>query len=307
MLDLNKIYQGDCLEILKTLPKESVDCIVTSPPYWALRDYGVPGQLGLETTIAEYIENMAMVFDEVKRVLKVLGTCWVNMGDTYHHSKKWSKAKGKKRSGGITFQDIGHRKQDQGIPEKSLCMIPQRLAIEMIDRGWILRNNIIWQKPNIRPQSAKDRFTVDFDNVFFFTKAQKYYFERQFEPTTGNTNSGRVDGQEGPKYRKDSFNNNRSSFRKKCKDPVIKRIKRCIWKIPTDQSSHSHCATYPERLIKVPIKAGCPGHGIVLDPFMGSGTTAVVAKKLGRSFVGIELNPEYIEISKQRLLQEVLF
>lgn len=306
MFEINKIYQGSALEVLKTFPDECIDMVMTSPPYWALRDYGVPGQLGLEKSFKEYIQKLCDIFDEVKRVLKISGTCWVNMGDTYHNSKIWSNAKGKRRSThNVTFREIGFRRPSQDLQERCLCQIPARFSIEMTARAWILRNEIIWRKPNCIPQSATNRFTVDFDKIYFFSKNTKYYFEQQFEPTTGNTHSGRKDGREGPKYRENSFNNRRESF-KRTSAVVNKRNKRCVWDIPTGQNNCKHCATYPERLIETPIKAGCPSRGIVLDPFLGSGTTAVVAQKLGRGYVGIELNPEYIEIAENRLKQEIL-
>lgn len=163
---LNKIHQGEALAVLKTLPSESVDCVVTSPPYWALRDYGVTEQLGLESTPEAYIDRLCTIFDEVKRVLTKDGTCWVNLGDTY---------------GGFKQGNTETNVKNGGV-EKSLCQIPSRFAIEMTNRGWILRNEIIWYKRNAMPQSATDRFTIDFEKMFFFTKSQKYFFKQQLEP-----------------------------------------------------------------------------------------------------------------------------
>jgi len=171
-----ELIQGDCLEKMKELPDESVDMVMTSPPYWALRDYGVDGQLGLEPTFQEYINKLCDIFDEVKRVLKKEGTCWVNMGDTY--SGGVNNNDKKKVDGAKTIKPI----KAMGVQDKCLLQIPSRFAIEMCNRGWILRNEIIWHKPNCMPSSVRDRFTVDFEKIFFFTKSKKYYFETQYEP-----------------------------------------------------------------------------------------------------------------------------
>jgi len=207
---MNRIIQGNSLEVLKTLPDESVDCVVTSPPYWALRDYGVEGQLGLEPTFQDYITKLCDIFDEVRRVLKKDGTCWVNLGDTYFGSGKGAGGDGSQKESwtwtekekricqncgkefiGRKFQnfcgsacsgvDNTKRKLKGKLEDKTLCQIPSRFAIEMTNRGWILRNKIIWHKPNAMPSSAKDRFTVDFEEVFFFVKNKRYYFETQYE------------------------------------------------------------------------------------------------------------------------------
>jgi DNA modification methylase len=185
LFDLRReILHGDVLEQLKTLPAESVDMCMTSPPYWALRDYGIEGQLGLEPTFTEYINKLVSVFDEVKRVLKKEGTCWVNLGDTFSSSTKQtgrndaeSELRQGRRESGIKTQI----KNGSDTPDKCLLMIPERFAIEMINRGWILRSKIVWHKPNAMPSSAKDRFTVDWEYLFMFAKQQKYYFETQYQ------------------------------------------------------------------------------------------------------------------------------
>lgn len=345
----NTILQGDSLEVLKTLPDESIDMVITSPPYWALRDYGTndivwdadkncnhswvknikkpsggkgsknanvgankndsanmrdhdvisnfcsnctawKGSFGLEPTFDLYIKHLCDIFDEVKRVLKKEGTCWVNIGDTYAGS-------GRGPEGGIS-------KETQA---KSLIQIPSRFAIEMTNRGWILRNEIIWHKPNAMPSSVKDRFTVDFEKIFFFTKNKKYFFEQQKEPhaesslkargsklnqtTNKGASKSAVNVQLGDEARGKRF------------IPEGGRNKRTVWKIPTKSFKEAHFAVYPPKLIETPIKAGCPEGGIVLDIFMGSGTTGVVARQLGRNYLGIELNEEYIKIAEQRLSQ----
>ena len=164
---------------LKDIPDESVDCVITSPPYWALRDYGIDGQLGLEPTFTEYLDKLLAIFDEVKRVLKKTGTLWVNLGDTYSGMKVGNTNNDQKE--GVNTESF--KKPKSQIADKSLLAIPDRFKIGMIDRGgWICRNDIIWWKRNAMPSSAKDRFTVDYERVFFFTKSQKYYFETQYEP-----------------------------------------------------------------------------------------------------------------------------
>ena len=297
----NRIIQGDSLEQLKTLPDNLVDCCITSPPYWALRDYKVEGQLGLEPTFDEYLTKLVDVFDQIKRVLKKTGSCWVVMGDTYAGTCS-------KGTNG-TFRDPkyrnGRNSQDstvvnnrvEGIQDKSLCLIPDRFAIAMLDHGWILRNKIIWHKPNCMPSSAKDRFTVDFETVFFFVKSPKYYFETQYESFI------KRDLVIWPKFggNKGSDGMNRIYS---CERRLINskgRIKRAVWKISTKPYSEAHFAVFPEQLIETPIKAGCPPDGLVLDPFMGAGTTALVALKNVRKFLGIELNPDYIELANKRI------
>lgn len=302
----NTIIQGDSLEVLKTLESKSVDCCITSPPYWGLRDYGMGGQLGLEPNFRDYIKKLCDLFDEVKRVLKKGGTIWVNIGDTYcagdvegfidatDNERFWANSVGRKKGGG-----------SDEISRKSLMQIPSRFAIEMSYRGWILRNEIIWHKPNAQPTSVEDRFNVDFEKVFFFTKSPVYTFEQQLEKSIwadkdaraingpssgGKATSGNYAINKGGAFRDDGMRN-----------------KRCVWTINTKPNPAAHFATYPEELVVPMIKAGCPVGGIVLDPFFGSGTTGLVAKSLGRKYLGIELNPEYIKIAENRLKQEVLF
>lgn len=236
-----------------------------------LRDYGVEEQLGLEETVDEYIDNLCNVFNEVARVLKSEGTCWVNMGDSY----------GK---------------------DKGLIGIPFRFTLEMINRGWILRNSIIWHKPSCIPSSVKDRFTVDFEYLFFFARGKNYYFEQQLEPYRGkeNTFSNKWSG-------KDTTNTgaqNPLSTKARIIESMKKsggRNKRCVWSINTARFKEAHFAVFPEELIETPIKAGCPVDGTVLDPFFGAGTTGLVAVKQGKDYIGIELNEEYIEIAKARI------
>ena len=295
----NRIKLGDSLGVLKTLKNESIDCVVTSPPYWALRNYGVVGQLGLEPTFQEYIIKLCDIFDEVKRVLKKEGTCFVNLGDTYGGSGDkgdWEDPKDKNRN--------GQRKSvNKSATQKSLCQIPSRFAIEMCNRGWILRNKIIWHKPNVMPSSVKDRFTVDYEEIFFFTKNKNYYFEQQFEPLS-QVSIDRVRYGWKSKKANASVMNGKGIDVEKMGERFANekgRNKRTVWKIPTSSSRYSHVAMFPEALIEPMIKAGCPTGGVVLDIFMGAGTTAVVAKKNNRNYLGIELNPEYIKIAEERI------
>jgi site-specific DNA-methyltransferase (adenine-specific) len=266
------ILQGDALTMLRTLPDESVQMAITSPPYWNLRDYHVSGQLGLEQSYEEYISNLCAVFDEVKRVLRPDGTCWVNLADSYSGSGKGPPGMMPKKLHRFGCAIPPTPRSD--IPKKSLCLIPFRFAIEMLRRGWLLRNVIIWHKPNAVPESVTDRFTIDFEYLFFFAKSPRYYFQQQFEPST---------------------------------QPMtmltrpMSRNKRSVWAIPTQGFAGNHFATYPEALLETPILAGCPVGGVVLDPFLGSGTTALVAERLGRRWLGIELNPDYVHLAAQRL------
>lgn len=284
---MNKIICGDSLEVLQTLDSESIDCCVTSPPYWGLRDYGDEGQLGLETTFEEYINKLCNIFDEVKRVLKLEGTCWVNIGDSYAGSPSGNPVYKDWQTGGIKDASENYRadlpKNYESIKSKSLCLIPQRFAIEMTNRGWICRNEIIWHKPSCMPSSAKDRFTVDFEYLFFFVKNQNYYFEQQFEDFVSPQS-------EILRQYSNGFKNTQYATNKNYSGGVgygeNGRNKRCVWSINTKPSSDPHFAAYPEELIYTPIVAGCPVGGIVLDPFVGTGTTCRVAKDNNRNIIG---------------------
>lgn len=298
------IIHGDCLEKLQYMESGSVHCVVTSPPYWGLRDYGVEGQLGLESSFHDYIEKLCCIFDEVKRVLRDDGTCWVNIGDTYS-----AKTAQRDNTQGNPAYDrpcrtlIKRPKRDVvSLPDKSLVQIPSRFAIAMSDRGWILRNEIVWHKPNSMPSSATDRFTVDFEKVFFFVKSKKYFFETQYEPlkqSSINKLAQDIDNQKGSFRGADAGYKTNGAM--KAVGSEIGRNKRCVWKVPVAKFTGSHFATFPEKLIEPMIAAGCPEGGTVLDPFMGSGTAGAVAIKQGKRFIGIELNADYIDIAKKRI------
>ena len=405
-LPVNQVLCGDAIEILKSLPPASVDAVVTSPPYWGLRTYGTMpqvwggsmecehewranlkiwhsdrgdnshkevfdrsfqsigtesracskcdawrGELGLEPYFFQYISHLCDVFDEVKRVLKGTGTLWVNLGDTY---------------GGA------------GRLRKSLCQIPSRFAIEMCSRSWILRNELIWWKPNCMPSSAKDRFTIDFEKIFFFSKSEAYFFEPQYEPLQPSSLarlSQDIAQQAGTARAHGGMKSNGPI--KALGNPAVGRNKRCVWRVTPKPFSEAHFAVYPPELVETPLRAGCPeficrrcgtprrkiydgkstgafnvrvrdvkegrikhvdrvasptelsaydekvyggsgkrlvGYtdcgcgagfesGVVLDPFMGSGTTAIVALALNRHFIGIELNPDYVQMARRRISQ----
>lgn len=297
------IALGDALTLLRELPSKSVHCCVTSPPYWLLRDYGHEAQIGLEPTPEEYVERLCRVFDEVYRVLRDDGTCWPNLGDTYYGSGKGAGCTGPSKE---TFR-FSHKPTENGGKAKSLALIPERFALAMEARGWICRNKIIWHKPNAMPSSVKDRFTVDFEEVRFFVKQGRYHFDQQFEPVAPSTIargkrgvSGNHKNSEGaPGQTPHGFAKPRIYDAER--EVPEHRNMRCVWSIPVAQCREAHFAVFPEALIETPIKAGCPEGGIVLDPFCGAGTTAIVCERLNRSFRGIELNPEYVEIAKRRI------
>lgn len=289
---------------IPVIRKESQFCLYCSA--WR-------GQLGLEPTIDLYLKHLLQIMDECKRVLRDDGTMWVNLSDSYSGSGKGIGTDRNKCKEVYTDDDI--QKTDWsniGIPPKSLCLIPERFAIEMVNRGWILRNKLIWHKPNCMPSSVKDRFTVDFEDVFFFVKSRKYWFEQQFEEMTFNRwsmsnkagSSGKpVKHEQGaPGQSPHSFQREgHSGYFRKDGTPLFNpqgRNMRTVWMIPTAAYSEAHFATFPEALVEPMIRAGCPVGGIVLDPFCGSGTVIKVAEKLQRKGIGIDLG--YQELAEKR-------
>ena len=376
-LNLNTIYNGDVLDVLKNMPSESIDMCITSPPYWGLRDYGVDGQLGNEETYQEYLLKLSDIFKEVNRVLKKHGSCWVNIGDVYS------------------------KNNSSGVRKQSLIGIPDRFKLEMIDKGWLCRNEIIWHKPNAMPSSAKTRFNSDYEKMYFFTKDDLYYFETQYESTktqapksNNKSNGGKYLSDDQEKSVRQGMSKSRGTkiievrpklptqeefvnflrsrttssklysqikdtesikkttiehwFRRDIKgfsyptvddwnkvkyllddlssefnlidhqlthveyetDDINKnihkgRIKRAVWSINTKPFKGCHFAPYPTELIRTPILACCPPNGVVLDIFMGSGTTGLVARELNRNYVGIDLNEEYIEIANKRIKESL--
>jgi len=310
----NVIFNEDCLIGLKKLPDNSIDCCISSPPYWGLRDYGVDGQIGNENEFTDFINKLTEIYKEVYRVLKPEGTCYVNLGDTYGGSGSGT------TKNADTSEYVKNSKQVYVLPNgtaksskfrgttlnKSLLMIPERFAIEMISSGWILRNQIIWHKPNQMPSSATDRFTVDFEKIFFFVKQSTgYYFEQQLEPYTEPLDRWAGQMVRGNyKTKTDQFAIQEREGRDMRPNPDGKNM-RTVWSINTKPFPDAHFAIFPETLVERMIKSGCPENGIVLDPFMGVGTTAVTARKLNRNYIGYDLNPDYVKMANDRLYKEL--
>jgi DNA modification methylase len=322
-MNTNIIYQGDCLSTLKTLPDNSVDCCVTSPPYYGLRDYGISGQIGQEESPYEYIKNLTAVFSEVYRVLKPEATLWVNIGDSYAGSGRGKGDINKKgKSPKAAYANNGFTKPYKlhGIKNKDLIGTPWMLSFSLRDEGWYLRQDIIWSKPNCMPESVDDRFCKSHEYIFLFSKRPNYYFngEAALEPALG------FDGRKDTRYKgggKDMAGGAherwpRRGYAVKDGDTGISlqhhggniltrpmRLKRDVCAVSSEPSSEKHFAMFPQKLIAPCILCGCPENGIVLDPFMGSGTTAIVAKKLMRKYIGCEINPEYAKIAERRIAE----
>lgn len=298
----NVIYNEPCLETLRKIDDKSIDCVITSPPYWQLRDYGYEGQWGLEPTFNEYLEHLWSLMDEIYRVLKPNGTVWVNLGDTYSGS---GGSGGDYNAGGLREGQPKVKPSKVDVKNKCLLLIPHRFAIGCIDRGWIVRNDVIWAKRNGMPESVTDRFSKKHEYMFFMVKSDKYYFD--LDAIRDNhiwSKDKRNDGKrhvysDGVK----SMNNemiasNAVSFNPKGKNPGSVSD---FWDIPTKPSSSKHYAVYNDSLIAKPILAGCPEHGIIYDPFMGSGSTAAAAIRANRKFIGSEMSEEYFKIANDRI------
>ena len=305
-----EIKQGDALSVLKTMPDQSINTCVTSPPYWGLRDYGVDGQLGLEPTPAEYVANLVEVFREVKRVLRDDGTLWLNLGDSYAsvHTGGQKSPKSTVGSNMPGVQEIRQpkaRPQEYGLKDKDLVGIPWRVAFALQADGWYLRSDIIWHKPNAMPESVTDRPTKAHEYIFLLSKSPKYYYDADSikEPSSDLEKSKkRYEKPFGGKKAEELLKTNQVHTRPiGMREFDGKRNKRSVWTVPTQPFPEAHFAVYPPALITPCILAGCPIGGTVLDPFAGSGTTLLVATQHHRKSIGIELNPEYIEIAKRRL------
>ncbi len=342
------IHLGDALTVLKALPAQMARMCVTSPPYWGLRDYKMPGQIGLEDSPEAYLHSMCLIFDEVHRILAEDGTLWVNMGDSYAGNPGNGRGGGLAGNGNIPHHS-GMDTSRAGFKTKDLCGMPWMLAFALRSRGWYLRSDIIWHKPNPMPESVVDRPTKAHEYLFLLSKRPKYYYDSKaiMEPVsesfandsrhkTGSTeNPNRAEylaaGAQDPKgphkifgkgrKSRDNFkriNSKRSEVmpgqsvgthredRKDSEYDLGRRNRRTVWTVATKPFEEAHFATFPPKLIEPCILAGSAAGDTVLDPFMGAGTTALVAKNLGRRFVGAELNPEYLAICAKRLRQEVL-
>jgi DNA modification methylase len=377
MFEANRILPGNNIDTLKKIPNGSVDCCVTSPPYYGLRDYGtaiwiggdsacnhfrdnkiVDGdtfssdyhpkgdmiyktvckkcgairedhQIGLEATPEEYIEKLITVFSEIRRVLKNTGTLWINIGDSYNGSGKNNgntKPSTYKQSSNTASHATSVMRL-KSMPPKSLIGIPWRFALAMMNDGWILRQDIIWSKPSVMPESVKDRFCKSHEYIFLFSKKTKYYFNHRYalEPATGYDDRktetvtrgvfdqevwGHESGTKRERWPQRGYitKEGRTGLSEQHHGTSIPtnplRTKRDVWVVASEPSELNHYAMFPQKLILPCILCGCPENGIVLDPFLGSGTTAVVAVKNLRKYIGCEINPEYIQIAEQRIANE---
>ncbi|RZI91634.1 MAG: site-specific DNA-methyltransferase [Pseudomonas sp.] len=340
MTQQHRILVGDCIEMMRTLPDQSAHTCITSPPYFGLRDYGVHGQIGLESSPREFIDNLVAVFREVRRVLRDDGTIWVNMGDSYAGS--WG-AHGRDDMGlggqSLTARQVAasarkiKKPNYDGFKPKDLMGLPWRLAIALQDEGWYLRQDIIWHKPNPMPESIKDRCTKAHEYLFLLSKGPRYYFDQDAirEPATASTltrwnqdlagqaGSDRVPGKNNGTM-KAVGRSRRNSFARDTKysggdhgqtgqhrtgradiDYDETRNKRSVWTVATASFKGAHFATFPPDLIRPCVLAGAPRGGLVLDPFGGAGTSALVAMQEGRQSVICELNHEYADLARQRL------
>lgn len=287
-IELDTVYTGDALDVLRGLPDGSVNCCVTSPPYYALRDYGMDGQIGRESSPKEYVSRLTEVFAEVRRVLRPDGTLWLNLGDTY----------------------AGRGEGE--IKPKDLIGIPWMAAFALRDDGWYLRNDIIWMKENPMPESVKDRCTRCHEHIFLFSKSKQYFFDYKAisEPVTESTKARLKRGIAGsnkygapipgqPKVQTINLPRGHGTISDGDINPL--RSKRDVWIVNTVPFKGGHYAAYPPKLVESCILAGCPVGGVVLDPFMGSGTTGMVAKQHDRHYVGIEINPEFAALAEARI------
>lgn len=314
---INQIYEGDCIDTMSTWPDQCVQTCVTSPPYYGLRDYGHDGQIGLEETPDDYVKKMVEVFREVKRVLRDDGTLWLNLGDTYWgggwRGSTLHEGCGliqKNHVGTHVGQNVKNAKGKHNLyKSKDLIGIPWMVAFALREDGWYLRQDIIWNKPNPMPESVTDRCTKAHEYIFLLSKSSRYYYDFNAikEPLSQVTiddiknrkemnNKGDYGG-----IRKD-LSRNRNEY---VPDDGM-RNKRSVWTVTTKPYSGAHFATFPYDLIVPCILAGAPEGGVVLDPFMGSGTTAHTALRLGRQYIGCEINPEYIKLANKRLAQGFL-
>lgn len=299
-MELNKVYNMDCLQGLQAMPDDSVDCCITSPPYYGLRDYGVEGQIGLEQSPEEYIDRLTEVFREVLRVLKPEGTLWLVIGDTYNGYKGNAvRANAGTEWAGRRHQPVREPKyglECKNLKNKDLIGIPWMLAFALRSMGYYLRQDLIWQKPNPMPEAVRDRCTRSHEYIFLLSKSAKYYYDADAikeKASAGNrphlVHHHRIEN---------------GTYREKYCDYMITpsdtRNKRDVWSVPVKPTKDGHCATFPPELIRDCVLAGCPAGGVVLDPFMGTGTTVMVARMYGRNFIGFELNPEYMDIINRK-------
>jgi DNA modification methylase len=310
-----RLYQGDVLEVLSTLPDGAANMCVTSPPYWGLRDYGVDGQLGLEATPEEYVCRMVDVFREVRRVLRDDGTLWLNIGDSYtsggrngydhdprpgRNDRPAGKLEGGKTT--VDMATIPRPGMPVGCKPKDLVGIPWMLAFALRADGWYLRSDIIWSKPNPMPESVTDRPTKAHEYLFLLSKRERYYYDADAIREAAEFGRREWVGGAEAVLAGVGIDGHRASSYVKGGDPSAGRNKRTVWTIATEPYPEAHFATFPTALVTPCVLAGCPEGGTVLEPFAGSGTTLAVAKQLGRKSIGIELNAEYCGLAERRLM-----
>lgn len=294
---MDKIFTGDSLAVLKSLKSESVQTCVTSPPYFGLRDYGMKEQMGLEETPEAYVQKLIELFREVRRVLQGDGTLWLNLGDSYAAGGNGGHG-AKQRSNRGTCALAGKpKKAPPGLKPKDLVGIPWRVAFALQADGWYLRQDIIWSKPNPMPESVTDRCTKAHEYIFLLSKSLKYYFDNEAIKVPAKQDWGTRDRTNGKYHAEGTGLQPHSGLEKS----YTKANKRSVWIVTAKPYKGAHFATFPPALIEPCILAGAPKGGIVLDPFFGSGTTGAVAKSVGRRYIGIELNPAYVGLARERL------
>lgn len=324
---IGKLYQGDCLNVLQQMEDQSVQCVVTSPPYWGLRDYGDADQLGLEPTPQEYVQKLVRIFQEVRRVLRNDGTVWLNLGDSYnsgaqfnHHSDGLGKET-KRYSEGEPGKWAGHRPLTPGLKPKDLVGIPWRVAFALQDDGWYLRSEIVWHKPNPMPESVTDRPTCAHEKVFLLSKSERYFYDyeavKEASTYSAPNSPQSIASPYGQGFSRRAAN---SGERKDCHSEKHERHRsgipggqslelaasgkrnlRNVWNIPTRPFPGAHFAVFPPDLVEPCIKAGSKKGDTVLDPFIGAGTTGLVAQNLERRWAGIELSASSCELVKGRV------
>lgn len=331
---INNLLIGDCRNILPSLPDKLVQCVVTSPPYFNLWDYGVEGQIGLEDSVEDYVNSLVNVFREVKRILKDDGTLWLNLGDSYAGNGKNRNAKGIDYGFKEEYEDAHHKDRRRGIIKKTplsgklkpkdLIGVPWRVAFALQDDGWYLRQDIIWNKPNVMPEAVKDRCTKSHEYIFLLSKSKNYYFDNEAIKEEASTFENRPHGivrnrvyeydsklnAMNPKYnmrrddKRDAIKHSYPQKRLNRKDSsydITKRNKRDVWTVNTRPYTEAHFAVFPPALIQPCILAGSREGDIILDPFFGSGTVAEVAALFNRNWIGIDINEEYAPLYKKRL------
>jgi DNA modification methylase len=260
------VIHGDTREVIRQLPSDTFQCVVTSPPYWGVRDYGVQNQIGAEPDLDAYIKDLVAIFREVRRVLKPDGTFWLNIGNTYTSGgRKWRDEDEKNKGRGMSYRPP----TPSGLKKKDLIGIAWLLALECQKDGWYLRNDIIWYKPNCQPESVRDRFTAAHEYLFLFTKSEQYFFDQD-------------------------------AIKERTSDGNGLKNKRTVWSINTEPCPEAHFAVFPRALVRPCLLAGSRSNDLVLDPFYGAGTVGIVSKELGRRCVGVEIKDEFITIANKR-------